>query len=189
MAHQPVPTWPGWDSRAAKDRPNSGYSSVSCWYITIYIDRTPLQIVDLKLQNADSTLQIVDSELRNSDSKLQDLDSELHDVDSELQTLDSELQNWDLKLQNVDSKLQDIDSKLQTLDSTLQNRAKMAENSRHQGCDGRGRCEAVLEDPASHVLLHHPGHNGAPVPPLPREPLVVDRIELLEVILDHAIQL
>ncbi len=38
-----------------------------------------------------------------------------------------------LKLQVIDSKPQDIDSKLQTLDLKLQNRAKMAENSRHQG--------------------------------------------------------
>jgi len=175
MAHQPVPTWLGWGSRAAKDRPNSGHSSISCWCITIYIDRTPPQIVDLKLQNVDSELQTLDSELQT--------------LDSELQNWDLKLQNVDSKLQNIDSKLQNIDSKLQTLDSTLQNRAKMAENGRYQRCDGRGRCEAVLEDPASHVLLHHPGHNGAPVPPLPREPLVVDRIELLEVILDHAIQL
>jgi hypothetical protein len=48
--------------------------------------------------------------------------------------------------------------------------------------------EAVLEDSASHVLLHHLGHDGAPVPPPPREPLVVDCGELLEVVLDEAIQ-
>ncbi len=57
--------WPGWGSHPAKDRSR------------IYIDRTPPQIVVLKLQN--------------------------------------------------------LDSELQTLDSTLQDRAKMAENSRHQG--------------------------------------------------------
>ena len=93
---------------------------------------------NLKLQNADSTLRILDSELRNPDSKLQTPDSELH-------TLDSKLQNWDLKLQNVDSK--------------LQNRAKMAENSRHQRCDGRGRttlhhCTAGGELPL--ILQIHP---------------------------------
>ena len=112
---------------------SSGHSSVSHWYITFYMGRTPPQIVDLKLQNADSTLQIVDSELRNPDSKLQNVDSELQNVDLKLQDMDSELQYVDSKLQNVESKLQYIDSKLQTLDSKLQNRAKMAENSRHQG--------------------------------------------------------
>ncbi len=115
-----------------KTGPNSGQAGVNHWYITFYMDRTPPQIVDLKLQNADSTLQIVDSELQNMDSELQNVDSELQNVDSKLQNVDSEFQNVDLKLQNVDSKLQYIDSKLQTLDLKLQNRAKMAENGRHQ---------------------------------------------------------
>ena len=73
--------------------PNSGHSSISPWYITFYMDRTPPQIVDLKLQNADSRLRIVDSELRNSDSTLQYLDSELQTLDSEIQIFDSQLQN------------------------------------------------------------------------------------------------
>ena len=49
------------------------------------------------------------------------------------QTVVLKLQNVDSEFQNVDLELQNVDSKLQTIDLKLQNRAKMAENSRHQG--------------------------------------------------------
>ena len=119
---------------------NLGLMTVTHWYLMTYLRATRLGIVDSEPQNSDSTLQIVNSklqivalELQNSDWMLQIVNSKLQIVNSKLQIVDLKLQNLDLKLQNLDSKLQDIDSKLQTLDSTLQNRAKMAENSRHQG--------------------------------------------------------
>ena len=49
-------------------------------------------------------------------------------------------------------------------------------------------CEAVLQDPASEVLLHHTGHDLSPVTPAPRQQLVVDGGEFLEVIPDQALQ-
>jgi hypothetical protein len=49
-------------------------------------------------------------------------------------------------------------------------------------------CETVFQDPAGLELLDHFAHHRAPVPPTPRETLVVDGAELVEMIVDEAIQ-